>query len=172
MLGKDFTAIGIFDSSAYVASKGEGILRSVDGGATWAKVSEITPTGIVLCVIKGIGYWITPEGLLVSRDQGQTWQQQGSPLEAAWGPFFGRNEKEIAVVGRRNKETGIWQTEDAGTTWTLAAPFPDFGSNTRPDWTPSKQWAAGWFYNFGWDWNSKVFYASRMGNPALTFKVK
>jgi photosystem II stability/assembly factor-like uncharacterized protein len=170
LLGKDFTAIGIFDSHAYVASKGDGIVRSVDGGATWTKVSDRTPTGRTLYVLKGVGYWLTPEGLLVSRDKGATWQQQGSPMEAAWGPFFGRDEKEIAVVGRRSNETGIWQTEDAGKTWKLAAPFPVFGSNVRPDWTPSKQWAAGWFYNFGWDWKSQAFYASRMGNPTFTFK--
>ena len=171
LLGKDFTAIGIFDSNACVGSKGNGILRSVDGGETWTKVSEQTPTSRVLCVVKGIGYWLTPEGLLVSRDKGQTWQPQGSPIESAWGPFFGMNEKEIAVVARKNKETGIWQTEDAGATWKLAAPFPEFGSNLRPDWTPSEQWAAGWFYNFGWDWKSHAFYVSRMGNPTFSISV-
>jgi photosystem II stability/assembly factor-like uncharacterized protein len=172
LLGKDFTAIGIFDSKAYVASKGDGILRSVDGGANWTKVSDVTPTGRVLCVVKGTGYWLTPEGLLVSKDQGATWQKQGSTLEAAWGPFFGKDEQEIAVVGRRGKEAGLWQTADAGKTWKLVAPFPEFDGKMRPDWTHSKQWAAGWFYNFGWDWQNNRFYASRMGNPTLAFKVR
>lgn len=166
-LGKDFTAVGLFDSNAYVASKGDGILRSVDGGATWTKVADITPTGRALCVFKGVGYWIAPEGLLVSRDRGATWHTQGSPIDAAWGPFFGRNEKEIAVVGRRSREIGFWRTADAGTTWQLVAPFPEFGANLHPNWTPSKQWAAGWFYNFGWDWRNKAFYASHMGQPTL-----
>jgi photosystem II stability/assembly factor-like uncharacterized protein len=172
MLGKDFTAIGIFDAKAYVASKGNGILRSADGGVTWTKVSDITPTGRVLCLFKGVGYWLTPEGLLISKDRGQTWEKQGSPLEAAWGPFFGKDEKQIAVVGRMGREAGLWQTEDAGKTWKFTAPFPEFGPNTRPDWTPSKQWAAGWFTNFGWDWKAHVFYASRMGNPTFAFHVK
>lgn len=171
LLGKDFTAVGIFDSKAYVASKGSGILRSVDGGLTWTKVSDVTPTGRVLSVVKGIGYWLTQDGLLVSKDRGETWQKQGSTLEAAWGPFFGRDEKEIAVVGRRGKEAGFWQTADAGKTWKFAAPFPEFGANVRPNWTPSKQWAAGWFYNFGWDWKNNAFYASRMGNPTFIFKA-
>ena len=172
LLGKDYTAIGIFDSKAYVASKGNGILRSADGGATWTKVSDITPTGRILSIVKGVGYWLTPEGLLISKDRGETWQKQGSPLEAAWGPFFGKDEKQIAVVGRKEKEAGLWQTDDAGKTWKFIAPFPEFGPNTRPDWTPSKQWAAGWFTNFGWDWKTKTFYASRMGNPTFAFKVK
>ncbi|MCW3100733.1 MAG: carbohydrate-binding protein [Chthonomonadaceae bacterium] len=172
LLGKDFTAIGIFDLNAYVASKGDGILRSADGGASWTKVSDLTPTGRTLCVFNGVGYWLTQEGLLTSKDRGKTWQKQGSPLESAWGPFFGKDENEIAVVGRRGKEAGIWQTEDAGKTWKLVAPFPQLGANDHPDWTPSKQWAAGWFYNFGWDWKNNTFYASHMGNPTCAFKVK
>lgn len=172
LLGKDFTAIGIFDLKAYVASKGDGILRSTDGGATWTKVSDVTPTGRVLCIVQGIGYWLTQEGLLTSQDRGETWQKQGSSLETAWGPFFGKDAKEIAVAGRKGKEAGLWQTHDAGKTWQLAASFPDFDGKMLPDWTPSKQWAAGWFYNFGWDWRNKTFYASRMGNPTFAYQTR
>ena len=39
---------------------------------------------------------------------------------------------------------GIYKSNDAGKTWKFVAPFPDFGKSFRPDWTPSKQWAAGW----------------------------
>lgn len=172
LLGKDFTAVGIFDSHAYVASKGDGILRSVDGGMTWTKVSDITPSGRTLCVERGIGYWLTREGLLVSRDKGATWQRQGSALEAAWGPFFGKDSKAIALVGRKGADSGLWETSDGGENWKLVAPFPTFDGKTRPDWTPSKQWAAGWFYNFGWDWRRGLFYASRMGNPVVSVKAK
>ena len=172
LLGKDYTAVGIFDAGAFVASKGDGIVRSADGGATWTKVSDRTPTGRVLCVFKGAGYWVTREGLLVSRDKGVTWQPLGKPLEAAWGPFFGRDERQIVIVGRREKEMGFWQTEDAGQTWTLAAPFPAFEHENPPDWTPSKQWAAGWFTNFGWDPAGRAFYASRMGHPTFKYERK
>ena len=170
LVGKDFTAIGIFDQTAFVASKGDGILRSTDGGATWTKVSDRTPTGRVLCVFKGVGYWITREGLLVSRDKGETWSAQGIPIEAAWGPLFGRDEKQIVIVGKQGTESGFWRSNDAGKTWSLAAPFPKFAKENAPDWTPSKQWAAGWFYNFGWDPRADVYYASRMGHP--TFKYE
>ena len=169
LLGKGFTAVGVFDLNAYVATRGDGILRSADGGATWKKVSDITPTGRVLCVVKGVGYWLTTTGLLVSTDRGKTWQQQGSALEAAWGPFFGKDEKEIVVAARRDKVEGLWKTEDAGTTWKRVAPFPQF-TGERPDWTPSKYWAAGWFFNFGWDWKNDTLYASRMGNPTVAYK--
>jgi photosystem II stability/assembly factor-like uncharacterized protein len=170
LLGKDFTAVGIFDAGAFVASKGNGILRSVDGGATWISVSERTPTGRVLVVFKGIGYWLTQEGLFVSKDKGATWQLQGSPIEAAWGPFFGKNEKQIVVVGKMGQDTGFWQSRDAGQTWQQVAPYPDFAHERLPDLTPSKYWGAGWFYNFGWDPISGCCYASRMGNPTLQYK--
>ena len=172
LLGTDYTAVGIFDAQALVVSKGDGILRSVDGGATWTKVSDHTPSGRVLCVFKGVGYWITREGLLISKDRGVTWSPQGSALEAAWGPFFGKNERQIVVVGKRDKDVGFWQTEDAGQTWRQVAPLPDIARKTPPDWTPSKQWAAGWFFNFGWDPRGNVFYASKMGNPTFKYERK
>lgn len=169
LLGKAYAAVGIFDSGTFVASKGDGILRSVDGGVTWTKVSDRTPTGRTLCVFKGVGYWVTREGLLVSHDKGVTWTLQGSPLEAAWGPFFGKSEKQIVVVGRVGKEAGLYATQDAGETWKLVAPFPAFPPDSVPDWTPAKDHAAGWFVNFGWDPKSNTFYASRMGHPTLQY---
>jgi photosystem II stability/assembly factor-like uncharacterized protein len=170
LLGKGYTAIGIFDSQTFVASTGTGIVRSTDGGATWRKISNSTPTGRVLSVFKGVGYWVSSEGLLVSKDKGLTWQPQGKPIEAAWGPFFGKTEQEIAVVGRVGSVAGFWRTDDGGKTWKLAAPFPTLAGEAPPDWTPSKQWAAGWFLNFGWDPIGDVFYMSRMGHP--TFKYQ
>ncbi len=169
LLGKGYTALGIFDAATFVASTGTGIMRSTDGGASWTKVSDRTPTGRVMCVFKGVGYWISKDGLLVSKDRGATWGTQGSAIEAAWGPFFGKNERQIAVVGRVGAEVGFWRTEDAGATWKAVAPFPAFDKEGPPDWTPSKQWAAGWFTNFGWDPIGNIFYASRMGHPTLKY---
>ncbi len=177
LLGKGFTAVGIFDANAFVASRGDGILRSVDGGTTWTKVSDSAPTGRVLCVFKGAGYWVTKEGLLVSKDKGLTWRLQGSPIEAAWGPYFGKDERQIVVVGKIGKEMGFWQTGDGGKMWRWRAPFPNFAPGNAPnnapsappDWTPSKQWGAGWFFNFGWNPISDTLYASRMGHPTYVF---
>lgn len=169
LLGKEFTAVGIFDANAFIASKGEGLLRSSDGGATWTKVSEHTPTGRVLCVWKGVGYWVTREGILVSRDKGLSWKLQGSPVEAAWGPYFGKDESQIVVVGKIGRETGFWQTGDAAKTWQWRARFPDFAPDRTPDWTPSKQWGAGWFFSFGWNPAGNTLYASRMGHPTYGY---
>jgi len=76
------------------------------------------------------------------------------------------------MVGRVDGTAGLYRTTDAGKTWKLAAPFPLFEHEGRPDWSPSKQWAAGWFVNFGWDPISDTFYASRMGHPTLRWTVQ
>lgn len=172
LLGKDFTSVGIFDAHTFVASKGSGILRSIDAGATWTPVSEMTPSGRTLCVLNARGYWVCRQGLLVSDDKGATWHTQGSAIEATWGPFFGKTAKDIVVVGRVDKEAGFFRSDDAGSTWRLAAPFPTFEKENIPDWTPAKQWAAGWFCCFGWDPSGNIFYASRMGHPALKYQTK
>jgi hypothetical protein len=169
-LDKDYVAIGVFNATALVASKGEGILRSVDGGATWTRVSDHTPTGRVMTVYKGIGYWLTQEGLLVSKDRGATWQLQGGPIKAAWGPYFGRDEKQIVVVGQLGGDTGFWRSHDAGRTWLQVAPLPDFGRETPPGWTLTKYFSAGWFYNYGWDPRADLLYASRMGHPTFQYR--
>lgn len=172
LLGKDYTAIGVFDDHTFVASKGSGILRTTDSGATWTSVSEATPTGRIVSVLNGKGYWVSKDGLLVSNDKGLTWNRQGSPIEAAWGPFFGKDPSHVVVVGRIDKVPGFFRSDDSGATWRLAAPFPLFEKESIPDWTPGKQWAAGWFCCFGWDPIGNIFYASRMGHPTLKYVGK
>ena len=172
LLGKGFTAIGIYSAHSYVVSKGDGILLSANGGATWTKVSNITPTGRTLCIFNGVGYWIAPEGLLISLDRGNTWRYAGSPIEAAWGPYFGMDETQIAVVGRKGSAIGVWQSVDSSKTWQLVAPYPNTGANVKPNLAPSQETGAGWFDNFGWDWKSHIFYTSRMGYPTSALKSK
>jgi photosystem II stability/assembly factor-like uncharacterized protein len=162
MIGKDlkFAATGIFDDKTLVTTKGEGILRSTDGGQTWSKVSDLQAVGRVVVVLKGIGYWLGKDGLLVSRDQGATWNRQGSSMEAGWGPLFGKDEQHIVVVGKQ----GLLETKDGGATWDVATPLPplkDVGMRNP-----------GWFLNVGWDPQGEVFYASRMGAPTYKFERK
>jgi photosystem II stability/assembly factor-like uncharacterized protein len=173
-LGKNFRSVGVFDEKTYVATKvnEDGIVRSTDGGATWTKVSDHTPTGLACRVFNGVGYWTAakrernareevqkylPLGLLVSKDKGATWEVQGGPIAAGAGPYFGKDEKNIMVVTRE----GLKTTDDGGANWTLAAPFPAGGYDFSPD---------GWFANFAWDPVHEVFYVSRMGKPAMKFE--
>ena len=143
--------VGIFDDKTLVMTKGEGILRSTDAGATWAKISDLTPNGRVVQIYKNTAYWLSASGLLVSTDKGATWTVQGSKTDATLGPWF-KDENHICAAGAK----GIVETKDAGKTWTVIAPLPEKFSLAR----------AGWFTNMGWDPARNIFYASSMGKPA------
>jgi len=154
-LGKGFKGVGLFDAATLVAlmEKEPGIFRSTDGGANWTKVSESKPTGFAMQVLKGVGYWTSAEGLLVSRDKGATWSVLGSPVRAMQGPLFGKDERHLVVVGKE----GFQETRDGGKTWRLAAPLPE-GYN------------ADFMTLCAWDPVGDVFYISRMTKPTMKFE--
>jgi acetyl esterase/lipase len=151
VLDKGFKSFGVFDFDTLVTSRGDGISRSTDGGATWAKVSDVNPTGRVMVLYGGAGYWLHDQGILVSKDRGATWTSQGSAVSAWFGPYFGKDEKHMVVVGK----AGFQETTDGGATWKVVAPAPDVKDFNGP-----------WYSNYAWDWNANIFYASRMGKPA------
>jgi lysophospholipase L1-like esterase len=126
------SAIGLFDASTLVIGDGQGIRRSVDGGQTWHRVSELRPVGRVMLVRNGLGYWLAESGLIVSKDKGATWEKQGAPVEATWGPFFGRYERHIMVAGR----AGFMETTDGGVNWRVAAALPTDKSCNGAGWDP------------------------------------
>lgn len=152
-LGKGFKAVGIFPKGVLMADRGAGLERSEDG-TTWTKVAPQRPTGLAMRVRDGIGYWTSDAGVLVSGDSGKTWTILGSPVKAWYGPYFGKTEKHLVVVGRE----GVHETTDAGASWKTVAPLP-------PDF---KVGIVG--PNFAWDVKGEVFYASSMGKPAFIFR--
>ncbi len=155
-LEKGFSCVGVFDSKTFVVTKEKtkGIFRSTDTGATWTEVSPNTPSAGALVVFKGTGYWPTGKGVLVSKDKGATWSELGAPVDAMFGPFFGKDENHFVVVGK----SGFQETKDGGKTWTLAAPLPaGFTANRVGP-------------NYAWDPNVNIFYASTMTKP--TFKLE
>ncbi len=154
-LGKGFkNATGVFGPDALLASKGKGIQRSADGGQTWADVSPLQPAGLSMRVFNGVGYWTTAEGIIVSKDKGQTWSLLGAPVKAYYGPYFGADEKNLVVVGK----DGVQETKDGGATWKVVAPLPE---GFRVGFTGP---------NFAWDPKADIFYASTMGKPAFKFQ--
>jgi photosystem II stability/assembly factor-like uncharacterized protein len=155
-LGKGYSGCGVFDRQTFVATreKEAGIFRSVDAGATWTQVATHTPAAAAPVVFQKTGYWCTGKGILVSRDKGATWSWLGTPVEAMYGPFFGRDERHFVVVGK----SGFQETKDGGQTWQLAAPLPPgFGiQRVGP--------------NYAWDYQADIFYASTMTKPTLKYK--
>jgi hypothetical protein len=152
-----FKGVGVFDAKTFVATKEKegGIFRSTDTGATWTKVSDHTPAGFVMQTYKGVGYWTSDAGLLVSKDLGKTWQVQGAAMKGFEGPFFGKDESHIVVVN----SGGFQETTDGGKTWKLAAPLP-------AGWAPDRMTLCAW------DAAANVFYISRMTKPTMKFEKK
>lgn len=156
-IGKDVNAVGLFDANSLLCMHGKGgIERSTDGGATWKKVSDSQPTGRVMCVFSGVGYWLTKDGLMTSKDKGETWALLGTKVDASVGPFFGENEKHIVVGGTK----GIFETKDAGQTWERVTGFPPKYTLDMP----------GWFVNIAWDPKGDVFYVSKMGMATMKYE--
>jgi photosystem II stability/assembly factor-like uncharacterized protein len=151
---KGFTAVGIFDKNTLMTSKGKGLLRSDDGGQTWVQVSEVDPAGRVMRVYKGVGYWTTDRGLLVSKDQGRTWAIQGQEVSAVFGPYFGKTADHLVVVGKQ----GWHETRDGCQSWQVVAPLP-------PEFNVGLVGP-----NYAWDPQANIFYASSMGKD--TFKYE
>ena len=150
--------MGVFDPKTLVRWRGrEGIERSSDTGATWTKVSDEVPVSHVMGVFQDTGYWLSEKGLLVSRDRGASWTVQGAPVTAAWGPYFGKDARQLVVVGK----DGIRESSDGGGSWRVVAALPPgFQDLAIP----------GWFLNFGFDPGKNAFYASRMGKPTYLYQ--
>ena len=146
---------GALGATTFIYSNGDGIHRSTDAGSTWAKVSAVTPQTRLPVFFKGAHYLGSAKGLLVSKDLGATWQEQGAVVNAWLGPFFGASEKEMLVVGT----DGAFLTKDAGTTWKKAAALKSGskGFSYNPN----------WFGCYAWDPVHNVLYVSTMGNPVF-----
>ena len=145
--------VGVMDATTFIYGNGDGIHRSVDVGATWTKVSSANPQTRIPVVFRGTHYLGTTNSLLISRDKGASWREQGVAVNIWQGPFFGRDEREMLVVGK----AGVFMTRDAGGTWTRVASLKpkESGFLFNPD----------WFGCYAWDPVNNILYASAMGNP-------
>ena len=146
--------IGALARGIFIYGNGDGIFRSVDAGKTWLKVSAVNPQTRIPVFFHGVHYLGSANGLLASRDLGATWQESGK-VDVWQGPFFGPNEKEMAVAGKQ----GIFLTKDAGLTWSKAA---DLKSGSK-----GFSFNPNWFGCYAWDPVNGVVYASTMGNPVF-----
>jgi photosystem II stability/assembly factor-like uncharacterized protein len=151
--------LGALGPSTLIYSKDDGIYRSTDAGETWTKVSPANPQTRIPVLFRGAHYLGTTNGLLVSNDLGAIWKQQGAPVNIWQGPFFGRDEQEMLVVGKE----GAFITKDAGKTWSLAATLKP--KERGFVFTPN------WFGCYAWDPINNVLYASAMGNPVYRLQL-
>jgi hypothetical protein len=160
--GASAAMVGAIDATTLIGSKGNGIVRSTDKGATWNMVSTVSPLTHVPQRFKNKFYLTTNAGLLVSADQGVTWKAQGAAIPGAFmlqGPYFGADENTL-VVGTNstnNNGTGtssIYKSTDAGAHWTKVSDSP-------------KDFNYVWFGGFSWDPVHDLFYTTRMTQAAF-----
>ena len=153
--------VGVLDAKTLVYSNGQGILRSTDTGVSWAQVSAANPLTRIPVCFRGVVYLGTAAGLLVSKDQGATWQTQGAPVTFQQGPFFGADERTMMALG----SDGAWLTQDAGQHWVRVAGLKP---NERGQ---GFSFATKWFGCYAWDPVNNILYASTMGNPAFKLEL-
>jgi hypothetical protein len=151
--------VGALAPKTFIYSNGDGIYRSTDSGLSWTKVSPANPQTRIPVLFHGTHYLGTTNGLIASRDLGGTWQPQGAPANVWQGPFFGRTEREMVVVG----SDGIFITRDAGQTWKQVAALKS--KETGFLFTPN------WFGCYAWDPINNALYASAMGNGVYRLQL-
>jgi hypothetical protein len=152
--------VGALGATTLVYSKGEGIYRSTDTGVTWTKVASANPQTRIPVLFHGAHYLGTATGLLVSKDQGASWQSQGTAVNIWQGPFFGRGEKDMVVVGN----DGVFLTHNAGETWTRTTGLKPNEGNFA--------FGPNWFGSYAWDPVNHILYASAMGNPVYALELE
>lgn len=151
--------VGALDATTFIYSKGEGIHRSTDTGVAWTKVSSANPQTRIPVLFRGTYYLGSTNGLLISKDKGASWQEQGAAVNIWQGPFFGRDANEMVVVGK----DGVFMTKSAGETWKQVASLkPKEGGFV---FTPN------WFGCYAWDPVNNILYASSMGNPVYKMEL-
>ena len=151
--------VGALGSTTLIYGNGDGIHRSEDSGGTWTKVSSTNPQTRIPVLFRGAYYLGSANGLVVSTDHGGSWHEQGTAVNIWQGPFFGRDEKEMLIIGN----DGAFLTRDAGGTWTKAASLkPKDGGFA---------FTANWFGCYAWDPVNNLLYASAMGNPVYKINL-
>jgi hypothetical protein len=151
--------VGALSATTLIYCNGDGIHRSQNAGVTWNRVLLANPQTRIPVLFRGASYLGGTNGLLVSKDLGASWQEQGAAVNIWQGPFFGRDEQEMLVVGK----DGVFRTEDAGATWKQAASLkPKEGGFA---------FSPNWFGCYAWDPVNHLLYVSAMGNPVYQLEL-
>lgn len=111
------------DENILIAGTEMGVLRSLDGGKTW-DVADSTRLITAISVLPDskdlISYSITNDevGIMISNDQGDTWENLGNDLGQDAVAYFGINPKDPNKIAISTFENTVMTTDDGGKTWT------------------------------------------------------
>ncbi len=111
---------GTFDARTLVTSDADGLWRTADAGASWVKVSDRPSYGSLMVLRRGIGYFATERGLIMSTDLGETWTQLGDTSHAfERGPWFESDETLVAADA-----SGFYRSTDRAKHWSFVSGWP------------------------------------------------
>ncbi|HEX4609863.1 MAG TPA: hypothetical protein VH092_16825 [Urbifossiella sp.] len=131
--GKTFTDLGkghgpawVFDKDTAVVARMKtkdspkgGVVRTTDGGETFAPVADFTPAALPRVGADGL-YWLADGALHRSADKGQTWAKLGAVKDGRYGPVFGKDAKHLFVL----TGAGVVESTDGGAAWSSPVPAP------------------------------------------------
>ena len=124
---------GVFGPRDLVISYWNHIERSEDAGATWTEVAKFGFCAGPVVHLGGAAYWLSKQGMTVSRDSGRTWAVQGaappSPIRSeVWtGLLPGKDENHFVFLSKQ----GPMETLDGGKSWSLVARMPEGFAKTH-----------------------------------------
>ena len=132
--GKSFTEAGkghglgawVFDADTAVVALAKskekpkgGIVRTADGGKTFAPVAEYAP--VSLPKLQGDAlYWLVEGALVKGTEKGAKWEKVCDVKDARYGPVFGTDAKHLFVL----TAAGVVESTDAGATWSKPLAVP------------------------------------------------
>jgi len=105
-----------------------GVYRSQDQGDSWTQVATDTPGSNPLVASDGVIYWQLSgrNGIIVSKDDGETWSKADGPVQSKTGSAFELPDGRIIALGY----TQLQISDDHGASWnSFGEPMPATGEN-------------------------------------------
>ncbi len=124
------------EESVFIGTQQDGILRSDDGGQTWAGANpgllDLTVLALAFSPDAGrdlTGFAATTSGLYRTRNGGKSWREVALPLDEpavqclALSTAFARDQ----LVFAGTECDGLWRSDDGGANWDAVPGLPDGG---------------------------------------------
>lgn len=125
-IGKGFGPAWIFDAKTAVVAQAKsktnpkpGLLRSIDGCKTFEACGEYHAKALPRWH-KDRLYWVVDGALIVTKDQGKSWQKISALKDGRFGPIFGKTSDHLFVL----TQSGIVESIDGGQSWSKPIPAP------------------------------------------------
>ncbi len=131
-VGKGYGPGWIFDNQTAVVAQARSqerphprLMHTTDRGRTFHSCGAYTPVGFNSAQAlpkwhAGRLYWLVESGLIVTKDEGETWDKIADIKDAQYGPIFGLDARHLFVLTK----SGVIESTDAGVNWSSPVPPP------------------------------------------------